>query len=123
MKESRLLSLYRMLAIALVALLLTLTAWIVVRDPGRAVPQVDAVAPERADSLALSSAPATSEPGLATAEPPETGPAETTPVDLPVAPIVGAVAPDFELVSLDGDKVSLSDLRGQVVQLNFWTTW
>ena len=32
-------------------------------------------------------------------------------------------ASDFELSALDGRKVRLSDLRGQVVLLNFWTTW
>jgi thiol-disulfide isomerase/thioredoxin len=32
-------------------------------------------------------------------------------------------APDFELVTLDGAQVSLSDLRDSVVLLNFWATW
>src|SRR5262249_54959703 len=35
----------------------------------------------------------------------------------------GAQAPDFELVSLDGRKVTLSDFRGKAVVLNFWATW
>ena len=38
-------------------------------------------------------------------------------------PVVGMAAPDFELTLLDGGKVSLSDLKGQVVVLNFWATW
>jgi thiol-disulfide isomerase/thioredoxin len=33
------------------------------------------------------------------------------------------LAPDFSLKSLDGKKVRLSDFRGKVVVLNFWTTW
>jgi peroxiredoxin len=32
-------------------------------------------------------------------------------------------APDFELPTLDGRRVKLSDFRGQAVLLNFWATW
>jgi cytochrome oxidase Cu insertion factor (SCO1/SenC/PrrC family) len=32
-------------------------------------------------------------------------------------------APDFELLSLDGKKTSLSQYRGQVILLSFWATW
>ena len=35
----------------------------------------------------------------------------------------GSVAPDFELKSLDGKQVRLSDFRGKAVLLNFWATW
>ncbi len=37
--------------------------------------------------------------------------------------LVGHMAPDFELKTLDGEKVKLSDLRGKPVMLNFWATW
>ena len=36
---------------------------------------------------------------------------------------VGDPVPDRELVSLDGDKVSLASLRGRAVLLNLWATW
>ena len=38
-------------------------------------------------------------------------------------PRVGEPAPNFELTMVDGSKVSLDQLRGQVVVLNFWATW
>lgn len=37
--------------------------------------------------------------------------------------IVDAPAPDFELTMMDGEKIRLADLKGQVVLLNFWATW
>lgn len=36
---------------------------------------------------------------------------------------VGQRAPDFELATLSGETVKLSDYRGQKVMLNFWATW
>lgn len=39
-----------------------------------------------------------------------------------IAPIKGAIAPDFTLNNLDGSPVRLSDLRGQAVFVNFWHT-
>ncbi|HLU23518.1 MAG TPA: TlpA disulfide reductase family protein [Bacillaceae bacterium] len=35
----------------------------------------------------------------------------------------GELAPDFELTTIDGEKVRLSDYRGTRVMLNFWATW
>jgi peroxiredoxin len=36
---------------------------------------------------------------------------------------VGDIAPDFELTTLDGETVRLSDYRGKRVFINFWATW
>ena len=33
------------------------------------------------------------------------------------------LAPDFSLTGFDGRKVTLSELRGQVVIINFWASW
>jgi len=38
-------------------------------------------------------------------------------------PVVGQPAPDFTLKTLDGQTVTLSDLRGQPVVINFWASW
>lgn len=37
--------------------------------------------------------------------------------------MVSYKAPDFHLQNLEGDVVSLKDLRGKVVFLDFWATW
>jgi peroxiredoxin len=36
---------------------------------------------------------------------------------------IGAKAPDFELKTLTGETVKLSDLQGKKVMINFWATW
>lgn len=38
-------------------------------------------------------------------------------------PIVGRPAPAFDLETLDGGRLSLSDLRGSPVVVNFWASW
>ena len=41
----------------------------------------------------------------------------------PERPDYAIKAPDFELRTIKGDIVKLSDLKGKVVLLNFWGTW
>lgn len=36
---------------------------------------------------------------------------------------VGDPAPDFQLHDMNGQPVSLSDFRGELVLINFWATW
>ena len=36
---------------------------------------------------------------------------------------VGDMAPDFDLTTLDGESIKLSEFQGQRVMLNFWATW
>lgn len=38
-------------------------------------------------------------------------------------PIASGPAPDFTLTAFDGQSVTLQDLRGQVVVVNFWASW
>ncbi|MDH4153874.1 MAG: TlpA family protein disulfide reductase [Nitrospira sp.] len=54
------------------------------------------------------------------AQPPQSG--KRSPVERGVVQ-VGDEAPNFMLRDLAGNVVSLSQLRGKVVLLNFWATW
>ena len=38
-------------------------------------------------------------------------------------PLVGGPAPNFQLGTVEGGTIKLSDLKGQFVVLNFWATW
>jgi len=40
-----------------------------------------------------------------------------------VGDVRGMTAPNFDLATLDGRRVKLSDYRGKAVLLNFWATW
>jgi peroxiredoxin len=50
---------------------------------------------------------------------------DSTDLDSPASSYsqAGKTAPDFELESLDGSKVSLSDFAGYPVLINYWATW
>lgn len=68
--------------------------------------------------------PATQEPAKAsaTATPRPTATPTTKPA-IPPVPKAGIEAYDFTLNNLDGEPVTLSDLRGKKVMLNFWASW
>jgi cytochrome c biogenesis protein CcmG, thiol:disulfide interchange protein DsbE len=51
-----------------------------------------------------------------------TNPGNTTAGKIP-APRQGFLAPDFSLMDLQGEKISLSELRGRPVLINLWATW
>jgi cytochrome c biogenesis protein CcmG/thiol:disulfide interchange protein DsbE len=36
---------------------------------------------------------------------------------------IGKKAPDFTLTTFQGEQISLADLKGKVVVLNFWASW
>lgn len=40
-----------------------------------------------------------------------------------VGTAIGQLAPDLTLQRLDGEKISISQLRGKKVLLNFWASW
>ena len=39
------------------------------------------------------------------------------------SPLVGREAPDFTVSLLEGGKLSLRELRGKIVVVNFWASW
>lgn len=70
---------------------------------------------DQTDAAPLESIPAfsgTTESGIASVQ-----------TDLDGLPDVGSPAPDFELMTLDGSTMRLSDYAGRPVILNFWATW
>jgi peroxiredoxin len=60
---------------------------------------------------AVDEPPSASEPSISSPTLPNSGPQ------------VGDLAPDFGLGTVDGTTIRLTDLRGQLVLLNFWATW
>ena len=49
--------------------------------------------------------------------------AVSAPLSSSPSPREGFLAPDFTLDTLDGNTITLSELRGQIVVINFWATW
>jgi hypothetical protein len=133
-------SLQRWSLMVLAALLVLLTGCLP-GEPSTPISAVDTVSPEATVSVAdptksttdnptptasvaapIAESPAA--PSVQSTPQPTAGIAAVTPTtELPVEPTAEARAPDFRLTDLDGAEVSLSDLQGQVVLLNFWATW
>lgn len=68
--------------------------------------------------------PATStQPGGLPTLVPNTSEVGGLPDDMPARPQKGFRAPEFVLLNLEGEEVSLSDSSGQLVLINFWATW
>jgi thiol-disulfide isomerase/thioredoxin len=45
------------------------------------------------------------------------------PADYRATPLLGHVAPDAHVTTLDGDRLAVRDLAGRAVIVNFWNTW
>lgn len=44
-------------------------------------------------------------------------------VERKISPLIGKTAPDFTINTYDGKNLSLKDLRGKNVVINFWSSW
>ena len=55
-----------------------------------------------------------------TDEPDEAG---SSPIAVGGHPLFGQEAPEIDLETFDGERMTLSSLRGQPVLINFWATW
>jgi peroxiredoxin len=84
----------------------------------QSTPQMSAVEPQEDSSASTADPEAPSQAG----QPGQNEGQDAGPLP-PVDPTIGNLAPDFTLTTLDGKSVSLSELRGRPVVLNYWVTW
>jgi cytochrome c biogenesis protein CcmG/thiol:disulfide interchange protein DsbE len=55
--------------------------------------------------------------------PADDGDPDSSPVAVGGHPLYGKEAPEIDLETFDGERMTLSSLRGQPVIINFWATW
>jgi len=95
----------------------TADAGVLSEVPALAQGEVNPQANQQAGESAIDADTAAPEEQEAPAEPIIEGPLP------PVDPTIGNLAPDFTLTTLDGQTVTLAELRGHPVMLNYWVTW
>ncbi|SFE28801.1 Peroxiredoxin [Lentibacillus persicus] len=105
--------------IAIIVVLTGMLAWSVYDLVGSSDNQETANEAEKAEESSFSVEEGSVEEGGGT--PSES--AEDSPDSDSVGLDVGNIAPDFQLETLNGEQVALSDYRGQRVMVNFWATW
>lgn len=92
-----------------------------------AEPKGVAAVPAASDTTVGAAVPSFGDPGETSQGVPALGASGESVPDLGSTAVeglrVGQRAPDFTTQTLDGQTVSLSDFRGQVVLVNFWATW
>lgn len=87
--------------------------------PAEPLPSATPTATEQTPVETNEVEPETSEP---TSEAPQPS-NEEAPSDVAVDPSVGSLAPEFTLTTLDGETISLAELHGKNVLINYWATW
>ncbi len=107
-------------------LALLLSAGVVLGGCGAVVPQTaagPAVVPPAPTPALSTPSPTATWVSLPTETPIPTATPSPAATKLPVAPVPGALAPDFVVSDPDGNPIQLSAYRGKRVLLNFWATW
>ena len=87
--------------------------------PSEPLPSATPTAVEPTPAETNEGEPETSEPTSEASQPS----IEEAPADVAIDPSVGSLAPEFTLTTLEGETISLAELRGKNVLINYWATW